>query len=149
VSFPRSIWQDVIDWLQSKDSQLPAIFPSELPSETSPDFWFVVAKLEMSTRDMLSAKIRLLVTNKEPPNMTILEAWLYRRRVEWAGQLVLAGVQKGEPQMSLPQLLEWLLISSWETDGCIGLWNHAERGGTPHPENPDGLTPILKKIAFI
>jgi hypothetical protein len=39
-------------------------------------------------------------------------------------------------------VLEWALVKTWETDGCIGLWNHAERGGKPHPENPDGLSPI-------
>jgi hypothetical protein len=29
------------------------------------------------------------------------------------------------------EVLEWLLIRSWESDGCVALWNHAERGGMP------------------
>ncbi|MBI4024823.1 MAG: hypothetical protein HY360_07555 [Verrucomicrobia bacterium] len=96
----------------------------------------------MSTRDIVSAKIRSLVKGAGCSAMTPLEAWLYRRRVEWAAQVVLMKVQERVvPKVSLTELLDWLLIGSWESDGCIGLWNHAERGGKPHPENPDGLSP--------
>jgi hypothetical protein len=42
--------------------------------------------------------------------MTPLEQWFFRRRVEWAAQLILAKVQT--------------------------------RGGKPHQENPDGLSPL-------
>ena len=123
------------------DSRLPSDYPSELPALNSPGFWFAAAKLEMPMRDTVSAKVRLLVKGGELPAMTPLEAWLYRRRVEWAGQLCLAGATKGEPDLYLHQALDWLLVESWEREGCIAFWNHAERGGKPHPENPDGLTP--------
>jgi len=124
--------------MMAMDSRLPSDYPSELPPLNSPDFWFAVSKLEIATRDTVSAKVRLLVKGAELPPMTPLEAWLYRRRVEWAGQLCLAGAQKGEPDLYLHQALEWLLIGSWESDGCVSLWNHAERGGKPHPEIPMG-----------
>ena len=139
----KSMWLDVLDWLKSMDSRLPAIFPPELPPEESPDFWFRVAQLEMSTRDTLSTKVRSLVNGEGFPFMTPLEAWLYRRRVEWAAQLALVKAkERVEPDASLPEVLEWLLVRSWESDGCVAIWNHAERGGRPHPENPDGLSPI-------
>ena len=139
---PRSVWLDVLDWLEAIDSLLPAIFPSELPPEGSVDFWFCAAQLEMSTRDELSRKIRSLIVGGLP-SLTPLEAWLYRRRVEWAMQVALAKVKQGiEPDAPLSEVLTWILVSSWETEGCIGFWNHAERGGMPHPENPDGMSPI-------
>ena len=143
MSVPKSVWMDALKWMESKDSMLPSTFPIELPAEESPDFWFRVAQFEMSTRKPLSEKVRFLIAGGVPPSMTPLEAWLYRRRVEWAAQLALAkATERGEPNAALSEVLEWLLVSSWESDGCIGLWNHAERGGKAHPENPDGLSPI-------
>jgi hypothetical protein len=47
--------------------------------------------------------------------------------------------------VSLREVLEWALVKTWETDGCIGMWIHSERGGVPHPENPDGLSPLPKE----
>ncbi len=139
----KSVWLQVLTRLQEFDRRLPAAFPPELPAESAPNFWFRVAQIEMQTRDTLSAKVRLLVAGPALPAMTALEAWLYRRRAEWAAQVVLGAAQKGlEPSESLPQVLEYVLVQSWERDGCIGLWNHAERGGQPHPENPDGLSPL-------
>lgn len=143
MSAVKSIWIEVLAWLKAMDSKLIAEFPTELPTESSPDFWFRVARIEMSTREDLSTKVRSLIFGGDPSSMSVLEAWLYRRRVEWAGQLTLVKVQEGvEPEASLAEVLEWLLIESWDSDGCIGLWNHAERGGKPHPSNPDGLSPV-------
>jgi len=145
MSISESVWIDVLDWLKAMDSRLPAVFPPELPPETSPDFWFRVAQIEMSTRDALSAKVRSLVRGEGLSAMTPLEAWLYRRRVEWAAQVAFVKAkERVEPDVSLAQVLDWLLIGTWESDGCIGLWNHAERGGRAHPQNPGGLTPIEK-----
>ncbi len=134
----KSMWMVVLDWLKSMDSRLPAVFPPELPSEESPDFWFRAAQIEMATRGTLSAKIRSLVNGQELSDMTPLEAWLYRRRVEWAAQVILVKAkERVEPDASVAEVLDWLLIGSWESDGCIGLWNHAERGGKSHPENEE------------
>lgn len=142
MSASKSIWLDVFDWMKGVDAQLPAAWPCDLPEESTSDFWFRVAQLEMSTRDAVSAKIRSLVASAKLPTLTPLESWLYRRRVEWAAQVALVKAQQGvEPNVPLAEVLNWLLIDSWESDGCIGLWNHAERGGRPHPNNPQGLTP--------
>lgn len=143
MSAPQSIWLDVVVWLKAMDARLPATFPTELPAESSPGFWFRAAQLEMTTRDRLSAKLQLLVAGSVPAAMTPLEAWLARRRFEWAAQLTLVKVQQGiEPADPLPVVLSWLLVDSWASDGCLALWNHAERGGQPHPNNPDGLSPL-------
>lgn len=142
TSAPKSVWMDVLKWMESRDCLLPSDFPLELPAEESPDFWFLAAKVEMSTRDVLSAKIRSFIAGGAPASMTPLDAWLYRRRVEWAAQLALAkATERVEPNAPLSEILEWALVSSWESDGCVSLWNHAERGGKAHPENPDGLSP--------
>ena len=139
----KSIWLDAVDWLKRVDPQLPALFPSALPPETAPDFWFRLAETEMKTRDVVSAKVRAVIDGKTPSSLTSLEAFIYRRRVEWAAQLALAKAQEGiEPNAPLTEVLIWLLVASWESDGCIALWNHAERGGKPHPKNPRGLSPI-------
>src|SRR6266511_2968871 len=128
MSASKSVWLAVLDWMKAMDSRLPAIFPPELPPESSQDFWFPVAQIEMSTRDTLTAKVRTLVSGEGLPAMTPIEAWLYRRRVEWAAQVALVKAQQRvEPDVPLPEVLDWLLIGSWDTDGCIGLWNHAER----------------------
>ena len=139
----KPTWIDVLDWLEATSSRLPPVLPTELPPESSPDFWFRVAQIEMSTRDTLSAKVRSLVNGEESSSMTLLDAWFYRRRIEWAAQLAFAKAKQGvELDDALAYILAWLLVDSWESDGCIALWNHAERGGKPHPENPDGLSPI-------
>ena len=138
-----SIWQDVIAWLKKADAALPLAWPPELPSEKEPNFWFTACKLEMATRNTITTKLRALIAGSESVPMSPLEAWLSRRRFEWAGQVALAQVMEGnEPQSSLPVVLEWVLVNTWQSDGCIGMWNHAERGGLPHPENKDGLKPI-------
>lgn len=63
--------------------------------------------------------------------------------MEWAAQVAIVKVQEGvEPDAPLAEVLDWALNKTWESDGCIALWNHAERGGKPHPANPDGLSPI-------
>jgi hypothetical protein len=75
--------------------------------------------------------------------MTPGEAWLYRMRARWAAQLILSKVHSGQPDppVDLAEVLRWALIRSWETDGCLAFWSHAERDGAPHPDNPEGLTP--------
>ncbi|MBX3747311.1 MAG: hypothetical protein KF833_18535 [Verrucomicrobiae bacterium] len=75
--------------------------------------------------------------------MNPIETWCFRKRLEWAAQLALAKVLEDvEPEASLTEVLVWCLVDSWHTDGCVAFWNNAERGGKPHPENPDGLHPI-------
>jgi hypothetical protein len=138
----RSIWLEMLDSLESISSQLATEFPCDLPPENSTDFWFRACELEMSTRDSVSVKLRSLLEGPEPIATTPLESWFFRRRIEWATQLALAKVKEGaEPDVPLPDLLHWALISTWETDGCLALWNHAERDGKPHPDNPEGLSP--------
>ena len=137
-----SVWLDALDWLKAVDSRLPTAFPSELRPETTPDFWFRLAETEMSTRQTVSARVRSLINGPSVPAFTAPEAFLYRRRIEWAAQVALAKAKDGvRPDAPLPEVLGWLLIGSWESDGCIALWNHAERDEKPHPANPDGLSP--------
>lgn len=141
----NTIWLKAIQWMQNAGLYITERWPEELPPETTIGFWKLACQIEMRDRETISQKIRLLISNDGAQTpMTDLEAWLYRRRVEWAGQVALSQVQKGvEPVETLNQVLEWLLIRTWETDGCIAFWNHAiERGGKPHPENPDGMSPI-------
>lgn len=136
-------WLVFANWLESAQSVVPKVWPSELPHETATDFWFIACKYEMSTRDSVSEKLRLLVGGQALPSISPLEGWMIFRRVEWASQLGLAKAQQGViPPVPLSEVLEWALIATWQSDGCQGMWKHAERGGLPHPENPDGLSPL-------
>jgi hypothetical protein len=131
-----------MSWLRASEVHLPTEWPPELPPEETPAFWFTACKFEMSTRGALSGKVRLMIAGAEFAPLTPLEGWLLRRRFEWAGQVALSKVlDRVEPRANLIEVLEWALIGTWNTDGCIGMWKHAERGGKPHPENPDGLAP--------
>lgn len=137
-----SIWMQVLKWLQAHACG-PGTWPPELPPETAKDFWWTAVRQEMAHRTILSEKVRLIVGGQEPISMNPIEGWLYHRRVEWAAQIAL-GSAKRAPFAPIPlkEALLWALVESWETDGCIAMWKHAERGGKPHPENPDGLTPL-------
>lgn len=139
----ESIWLDFLNCLKFLDQLIPAAFPPELPKENHPKFWELATKLEMQERKSLSSKLKNLIQNQTGQDFTEAECWLSRRRFDWAGQLALVKAKEGvEPNVTLQELMVWALITTWESDGCISFWNHMERGGKPHPENPDGLTPI-------
>ncbi|OAM89324.1 hypothetical protein OH491_13630 [Termitidicoccus mucosus] len=136
-------YDEAMNMLRWLGEQLPREWPPELPPEDTPDFWFTACKHEFATRKAISAKMRRLAASDTSFDLSALEAWLVRRRIEWAAQLALAAAQTGKaPGMGLREFLAYLLADSWETDGCQGLWKHAERDGKPHPENPDGLHPL-------
>lgn len=123
--------------------RLTKVWPPELPPEHQSDselFWMAACREEMRLRQTLSAQIRTLLNQKEFPSMSPLESWLLRRRVEWAAQLAVAKSEAQiQPSVPMAQVLEWALVTSWESDGCIGMWQHAERAGKLHPEAPDWL----------
>lgn len=139
----KSLWPEVMTWLRACEAALPALWPPELPPEQTLDFWFVACRHEMRTRQEISTQIRRMIETGDSGTVSPLAAWLIRRRLEWAGQMALAGAsRKVEPAGGVAEALYEVLVLSWETDGCIGMWNHAERDGKPHPENPDGLSPL-------
>jgi len=141
----KSRWLEAMDWLQAIDRTLPQDWPKELPPESASGFWRVAAEMEMQCRGIVSEQTQAMIeSGRIPSSMTALDLWFYRRRVEWAGQVILAKAQEGiEPNATLADVLTWILIGSWDTNGCIGFWNHAvERSGKPHPLNPDGLSPV-------
>lgn len=128
----ESTWMRALAQMEAFDPGPPPQLPPGLPPDTAFDYWFAVARAEMSTRDTLSAKIRSLVTGEAPPAMTPLELSLYRLRVQWACQVLTEKAAEGvEPNAPLTDVIEWLLVDSWHSDGCIALWNHAERSGAP------------------
>jgi hypothetical protein len=95
----------------------------------------------MSTRDNVSALIRTLVDGWALPPMTPLDCWMLRRRLEWASQLIQAKLEEGiapPPTVSVQQVLDWALIRTWDSDGCIAMWMHGERKGSPHPRKSPG-----------
>jgi hypothetical protein len=101
MSAPRSVWLDVLDWLEA----IGLAAAGYLPSGTSfrGICGFLVSARHSSkcpAGHELSKKIRSLIAG-EVPSLTALEAWLYRRRVEWAMQVALAKVKQGiEPGRS-------------------------------------------------
>ena len=132
---PISKWQQFTLWIKGIETRLSKEWPPELPPEQTPDFWFTVCKLEMATRDSLSGKLTSLAENKEFPPLTILESWFFRRRIEWAVQVALEKAAEGEPSEAPAEIIKWLLVKTWQSGGCIALWNHAERDGKLHPDD--------------
>lgn len=136
-------WKNITGRLVAAEKELPAVWPAELPPEDTKDFWFTACRYEMMMRKEISRRMRLMFRGEEMGDVLPLDAWLFRRRMEWAGQMALTAMQKNVPPAETAETtLEQLLVESWETSGCISMWKHAEREGRPHPENPDGLTPL-------
>lgn len=140
----KHIILDAMDWLMNMEAKLPAVPVKELPDGDGAEFWSAAVRMEMGLRSVVSAKTRRMIAAPEaPPSMTPAECWLYRKRAEWAGQLFLAKAAEHvriPDSVTLPALLEWALIETWDSDGCIAMWNHGiERGGKPPQENPEYL----------
>ena len=136
---------DALHWMDEMDQRLLREWPEELPPEHSEGFWQEATRLEMNERRAISQKIARLISTGDPGNiMSVLDQWFYRRRVEYAAQYCLGCAKRQiDPDDDLRSFLHYLLISSWEEHGCLAFWNHAiERGGEPHPENPDGTSPL-------
>lgn len=138
-----AFWLDFTDVLKIISDGLGHDWPAELPPESESQteaFWLAACREEMRTRQTLSAKIQEILKMQGLPPMTPIEQWLLRRRIEWASQV---GMSKFEqdilPPVPLPEVLEWALAKTWESDGCQGLWMHAERAGKMHPEAPDWI----------
>ena len=141
----KNVLTEAIAWLGEVDALSSDSWPEELPPEGDPKFWEIAMRLEMRDRQFISQRIeQLIVGSCSASEMTDLEAWLFGRRLEWACQLYVAAGQKGySVDKSLADALRWGLLESWDSDGCLAFWNHAiERGGKPHPENVDGLSPL-------
>lgn len=131
----KSRWLEMVEWAIRAQKRLPEEWPAELPAEDTPDFWFEASRLEMGTRRAVDGILAVLANGGAPPPISALEGWMIRRRFEWAAQLAMEKVNEGiEPDAELPEVLRWALIQTWESDGCIGFWNHAERGGKMHPK---------------
>lgn len=137
-------------WMQDRAPILPKVWPPELPPENqsaTEQFWREACRLEMLHRDSLNEKIRSMIDDPLQTTLSPMESWLLWRRFEWAGQVFLAKASENiapPDTVTLQEVLEWALIKTWETDGCIGMWNHSERGGVPHPDNPNGLSPLSR-----
>ncbi|MDD4736647.1 MAG: hypothetical protein PHP44_11150, partial [Kiritimatiellae bacterium] len=145
LNMSQGIIREALHWMDEMDQQLLREWPKELPAENSSGFWQEAARLEMIQRKSISQKIARLISTGDPANiMSVLDQWYYRRRVEYAVQLCVGCVQRQiDPSDDLRSFLHDLLISEWEEHGCLAFWNHAiERGGVPHPENPDGTLPL-------
>lgn len=140
-----SIWPTFMEALQSLTEWLPKDWPVELPAECEAEteaFWTAACREEMTRREVISTKIRQLVNQEGCPSIDAMEGWLVRRRIEWAAQAALEKARAGmEPPVAFVKVLEWALIDSWHSAGCLAMWSHAERGGKPHEDNPDGMTP--------
>ena len=121
--------------VESLEGMLSQRYPGELPSESEPGYWWDVVRHEQATRDAVSGWLRQLLRDREEPRpLSDLESCFVRRRIEWAVQLICGYSKRGmEPELHGTDLLQFLLVDTWESDGHEGLWNQAERDGRPPP----------------
>lgn len=131
-------YSDLFDILSGIENLLPKEWPSELPPEDAPGFWEAATRQEFAHRAILTEKIRLALTGglQSLATWPPIEAWLYRRRMEWATQLVFEAVKRGFSCSDTPrEFLLRVMVDTWHEDGALAFWNHAmERDGKPHPE---------------
>lgn len=136
---PEAIWVEVAEWLLNHTGELPTALPSEFPSETASEFWPTVCRLEMLTRKRISTRLKTMIDGNDMGVIEPLEAWFFRGRMEWALQLALtAAKERTIADAGFVQLLARVLIESWETEGCIAMWNRERDGETPS-NSPHGL----------
>lgn len=123
----------VLEKLIDLQVMLPREVPSELPpleQERTEAFWMEACKFEMQRRDNVSELLKEWIAEGSIANLPLLDSWLINLRIQWAQQLIAELLEKDSyPPYDLKQTLAWLLLDSWHTDGCIGLWMHGERGG--------------------
>lgn len=140
-------YSDLFDLLDEIERQLPKAWPAELPPEGSPGFWQVATRQEFEHRAILTEKIRLALTDGPQFFSTFspIEAWLYRRRMEWATQLVLEAAKRGIHCTDTPHaFLKNVMVEHWADQGAHAFWNHAmERNGKPHPEADEDILRLL------
>lgn len=141
-------FHELFDLLVKIEQLLPADWPCELPPETTPGFWEAATRREFECRTGLSEKIRDALSGdlQSVTTWTPLEAWLYRRRVEWATQLVYEAVKQKLTCSDSPRdfLIE-VIVDHWSDQGAIAFWNHAmERNGEPHPEVDETIRDLFR-----
>jgi len=90
-----------------------------------PGFWWQASQKEIELRTQVDEQIRRLIAG-QPGQWTPLLAWLYQRRVEFAGTVILMKArQKIEPAEEFPELLDRLLIGLWAEHGWMYLRKQA------------------------
>lgn len=142
----RSVWQDVLAWLQRLHPALLLEMPKELPPVETQDFWPSATRLEMSLRKDVDSRVEGFIGSDFSLVTDPAISWLIHRRLEWAAQVVFeAALRDPFSDIPLEKALRWAMIESWDSDGCIGFWNHAiERGGQPPTEDPYGIARLMQ-----
>lgn len=133
----KADYSDLFDLLGDISRVLPKDWPAELPDESAPGFWEAATRQEFSHRSALSEKIRFILSGDvmSASAWSPIEAWLYRRRAEWAIQLVIEAAKRRKTSDDSPRdFLLRVMVEDWSGNGAIAFWNHAmERDGKPHP----------------
>ena len=143
----RRDYSDLFDLLCEIEGLLSKERPPELPADNAPEFWEAATRLEFSHRTALTEKIRLALTNglQSVATWTPVEAWLYRRRVDWAVQIAIEAARHGSACADSPrEFLMKFIVEDWGEDGAIAFWNHAmERNGKPHPDADEDIVGLF------
>ena len=143
----RDDYSDLFDLLGEIEGMLLKERPPELPAESASGFWETATRLEFSHRAALTGKIRLALTDglQSVATWTPIEAWLYRRRVDWAIQIALEASKRRIACADSPrEFLMKFIVEDWSENGAIAFWNHAmERDGKPHPDADEDILGLL------
>lgn len=141
-------FKELFDLLDKIEKILPKTWPPELPPESTPGFWETATRQEFAHRATLTEKIRLVLTGsiESVATWSPIEAWLYRRRTEWATQIVLAGVKDNIACTdSAEEFLLDIMVEHWHDQGALAFWEHAmERDGKPHPAADEDILKLMK-----
>lgn len=108
---------------------LPEVWPEDMPPEGTPGLWSAAFLLEKQTRAELSRRIPEIIAEPHRASLTTAQAWMLRRRIEWAAQLLAEGVRNGLSCPTGEDFLRRALIEMWESDGAASFARRAQGGG--------------------
>lgn len=121
----RKTIEEAQDWCSRLDEQIPREPPHELPDLQLDDSFLNLSKVEMEHREMVSRKIFYILLGEKVSCMSLVEMFLLRFRLEWAFTVLKSYLEQGinDFDMETNVLMHYLLIDTWNSQGCVRLWN--------------------------
>ena len=123
------ICDDALAWIEQIGPFLSKEIPREIAADSSGND---AARLEMETRSIVSLRLANFIEGYFTDVPDPLVSHFIRQRLDWAARAIMCGVTGEDyPEASFDGLLQWCLVDSWNTRGCVDFWYRtAERQET-------------------
>ena len=136
----RKQYEEFVLWVMGVDGRITHDVPTEFPLDDSPTFYREIARLEVATRNDVSAKTVMLIKD-ESPLFSPLEAYYFRHRAEYAYQQILIDIETGHTRLTedapLHVVLYFYICRVWDLRGCYDFFEQCvARDGQPESGQP-------------